>query len=96
MAKALKNAKGKTSNELLDSAYNIVNKLVTAKKLSPELDFKNTNDYFEWYNSKVDEVHKTLLAGSMGDQPRRYLATSGVTPDYGVNRTGKKFSSKLG
>lgn len=89
MAKALKSAKGKTSNELLDSAYTIVNKLVTAKKLNPELDFKNVNDYFEWYNSKVNEVHKTLLAGSMGDQPKLYLASSGVTPDYGINRTGK-------
>lgn len=95
MAKALKSAKGKTSNELLDSAYTIVNKLVTAKKLNPELDFQNTNDYFEWYNSKVDEVHKTLLAGSMGDQPRRYLATSGATPDYGVNRTGKNSALNL-
>ena len=89
MAKALKSAKGKTSNELLDSAYTIVNKLVTANKLNPNLDFDNVNDYYEWYNSKVDEVHETLLAGSMGDKPRLYRASSGKTPDYGINRTGK-------
>ena len=95
MAKALKSAKGKTSNELLDSAYTIVNKLVTANKLNPNLDFDNVNDYDEWYNSKVDEVHETLLAGSMGDKPRLYRASSGKTPDYGINRTGKNSALNL-
>lgn len=86
MAKALKSAKGKTSNELLVDAYAIVAKMEANNKVPLAMRFENINDAAERSNSRVRAVHNTLLAGRMEPGPERFLAPKGVTPDYGVNR----------
>ena len=95
MAKALKSAKGKTSNELLVDAYAIVAKMEANNKVPLAMQFENINDAAERSNSRVRAVHNTLLTGRMEPGPERFLAPKGVTPDYGVNRTGKNSALNL-
>ena len=87
MTKALKSAKGKTSNELLVDAYAIVAKMEANNKVPLAMQFENINDAAERSNSRVRAVHNTLLTGRIEKGPERFLAPTGVTPDYGVDRT---------